>query len=264
MQPDPHAPLGRHVTLRCYRELNDFLPVASRERRFPFRFRGQPSLKSVLEGAGVPQAEVDLVLMNGQSVALDHPIVGGERLEVFPLLESLELDLFAPLRPRPLPDAFIVDVNLGRLARLLRLSGLDCLYRRDFDDEEIVRLACEQGRGILTRDKGVLHRGAVIHGYWVRHTDPERQLLEVIHHYRLEGRLRFFSRCTRCNGVLHVISRDAARQRVPAGAWREHHHFFVCDGCGQVYWRGSHYEAMNQTLTRLGLLPKKQGPETGP
>ncbi|BDY07098.1 Mut7-C RNAse domain-containing protein [Ferrimonas sp. YFM] len=264
MESDPHAPLWRHLTLRCYRELNDFLPVPSRERCFQFRFSGQPSLKSVLEGAGVPQAEVDLVLVDGQSTTLDHPITGGERLEVFPLLEPLEIDSFTPLRPRPLPDAFILDVNLGRLARLMRLSGLDCLYRRDFDDEEIVRLACEHGRGILTRDKGILHRGAVIHGYWVRNTDPERQLLEVIHHYALEGRLSFFSRCIRCNGLLHTISRDEVRDRVPAGAWREHRHFFVCDDCGQVYWRGSHHRAMTRTLTRLGLLSKTQGPETGP
>ncbi|WP_417349292.1 Mut7-C RNAse domain-containing protein [Ferrimonas sp.] len=264
MDSDPHAPLWRHVTIRCYRELNDFLPVASRERRFQFRFSGQASLKSVLEGAGVPQAEIDLVLVGGHPAALDHPITGGERLEAFPLLESPALDSFTPLRPRPLPDTFILDVNLGRLARLLRLSGLDCLYRRDLDDGEIVHLAGEQGRGILTRDKGILHRSAVIHGYWVRSTDPERQLIEVIHHFGLERRLRFFSRCIRCNGLLHTISRDDVRDRVPTGAWREHRHFFVCDGCGQVYWRGSHYRSMTQTLTRLGLLSKTQGPESGP
>ncbi|TKB46013.1 twitching motility protein PilT [Ferrimonas sediminicola] len=253
MIQDSHAPIWRRVSIRCHGDLEDFLPRGRRGGWVLHPFCGRPSAKSVLEAAGVPQAEIDLILVDGCPAGLDCRLLGGERLVVYPLFAAMDRQPLSRLRPRPLPKAFVVDANLGALARLLRLCGLDSLYRRDFDDDEIVRLARGQRRFILTRDKGILHYSAVDHGYWVRNTQPQRQLSEVIGRLRLQSLLHPFSRCIRCNGLIQPVARDLVAGRVPAGAWREHRHFFRCDGCGQIYWRGSHYRRMAAHLAALGL-----------
>jgi uncharacterized protein len=152
---------GKSAMFRFYAELNDFLPTARRGRRFAVAFDGTPGIKDVIESLGIPHTEIDLILVDNEPVGFQYRLTEGNEVAVFPAYELLGKEQPPPLRP-DLPEtlAFVCDVHLGRLARCLRMLGFDVAYRNDFSDAEIVKLAKQEGRVILTRDRGLLKQGA--------------------------------------------------------------------------------------------------------
>lgn len=246
---DRHARLMREIEVRCYAELNDFLPRARRNRTFAHRFSGTPSVLDTIEAIGVPHTEIDVILVDDRSVRFDHRLRGGERVAVYPTFERLDVTPLIRLRPEPLRvTRFVADVHLGTLARYLRLLGFDTLWQRDLDDEKIVDIAAGEGRIILTRDKGILRHGRVTHGHWVRATEPMRQLAEVIRALDLSRALRPYSRCLECNGRLQPVSRFDAYPDVPLQVFLVFREFKRCEGCRKVYWRGSHERRLNAVI----------------
>jgi uncharacterized protein with PIN domain len=249
----------RSATFRFYEELNDFLPPARRKQAFRHEFEGSPSVKDVIEAIGVPHTEVDLVLVDGASVAFDSRLRGGERVAVYPCFERLDVAGLTRLRPEPLRDPrFVLDVHLGKLARYLRLAGFDTLYARDYSDATIVHLSLTDRRIILTRDRGILKQRAVSHGYWLRNTAPRAQLREVVEALDLARRIRPFTRCMECNGRLAGVDRASVVDRIPPAVAQRHRSFEACEGCGRVYWRGSHYDRLAQLVQEL-LVAQPQG-----
>jgi uncharacterized protein with PIN domain len=241
----------RRVEVRCYEELNYFLPPELRKRSFGWPLGPGQTVKSLVEALGVPHTEVDLALVNGQSVGFRHRLADGDRLSIYPVFESLEIGGLSRVRPQPLRAVrFVLDVHLGRLARLLRLAGFDCLYDNHWDDRTLSRLSREGARILLTRDRGLLMRAELTHGYCVRSPHPTEQLAEVLGRFDLSRRLSPFSRCLVCNRPLQRLPRRQARQRVPPLVARRYRRFRACPQCGRVYWRGSHWENMRR---RLGL-----------
>lgn len=95
------------------------------------------SVKDAVESCGIPHTEVDLLLVNGASVGFDHLVRAGDRVSAYPRFHDFDIDALSQVRPDPLPEIrFLVDVNLGRLAQLLRHVGIDALYGNDLDDED--------------------------------------------------------------------------------------------------------------------------------
>lgn len=250
-----HDPSPSRAEFRFYAELNDFLAPALRKRAFAYAFNGTPSVKDAIEAIGVPHAEVDLVLVNGESVDFSRRLAGGERVAVYPLFERLDISPVTRLLTRPPRlTRFVLDVHLGKLARYLRLLGFDTLYRNDYDDDAIIGLARNDSRVILTRDRGLLKHGAVVHGYWVRATAPPQQLAEIVKVFDLGGHAHPFTRCTRCNGELQRIPKSAVAERLPPRV-REHFGAFAqCPACAAVYWPGSHFDRMREMID--GLDPR--------
>jgi len=244
----------RSATFRFYEELNDFLPPERRKVSFDFGFSGTPSVKDTIEAIGVPHTEIDVILVEGESVGFDCLLRGGERVAVYPVFERLDVAPLTRLRPEPLREPrFVLDVHLGRLARYLRLLGFDTTYDRQCDDAAIAAISTAERRIVLTRDKGLLKRRAVTHGYWLRNIDPRRQLVEVVDKLDLARLVRVFSRCMICNERLESIDEQAARDRLPAGVRGRFERLALCPGCGRIYWPGSHYDRMLE-LVRM-LLP---------
>lgn len=245
-------PARRHATFRFYAELNDFLPHELRQAPLDFSFTGTPSVKDSIEAIGVPHPEVDLIIVDGRAVGFDYLIAGGERVAVYPVFERFDIGPVNRLRPEPLRvPRFVLDVHLGKLARHLRLLGFDTLYRNDFDDATIVRLAVGERRIILTRDKGLLKHREVTHGHWLRSSDPSQQVLEVIAAFDLRARIRPFTRCLVCNTPVEKADRAAIASRLPARLDISIQSFSRCPGCERVYWPGSHYERLRGWLQRL-------------
>ena len=239
---------------RFYEELNDFLRPEFRKRTFSHAFNGTPAVKDVIEAIGVPHAEVDLVLVDGESVDFARRLHDGNRVAVYPMFERLDLTALTRLRPRPLRRTrFVLDVHLGRLARYLRLLGFDTLYRNDYDDHEIVRLAHDQSRIILTRDKGLLKHRAVTRGRWVRHTRPLDQLRETLAAFDLVGSARPFTRCAICNGNLRPLGRRQIADVVPARVRERHDKFARCTSCGHIYWPGTHTTRIRKALQDVAV-----------
>jgi hypothetical protein len=74
----------------------------------------------------------------------------------YPMFEALDVGPTARLRPAPLRDTrFVVDVNLGRLARLFRVLGFDVWWSSDADDTTLADVSRNEQRILLTRDGGL-------------------------------------------------------------------------------------------------------------
>lgn len=244
-------PQRASAVFRFYEELNDFLPRERRKRDFEVAIDRARSVKDAIESTGVPHTEVDLILVDGRSVAFSHVIRGGERVAVYPMFERLDIAPLLRLRPLPLRDPrFVADGHLGKLARHLRMAGFDTLCGNDWEDERIVALARDGRRTILTRDKAMLRRGDVERGYFVRATASEAQLAEVLRALQLEARLAPFTRCRECNTPLEEIERDLVLDRLPGKVRDLYARFKRCAGCGRVYWEGSHFARMKGVLER--------------
>ena len=235
---------------RFYAELNDFLPAGKRGISFAHSFGEDQSVKHLVEALGVPHTEVDLILVDGTPVNFATLIKERERGSVYPRFRSIDLALFPDtVRPPPLQEfRFVLDGHLGRLAAYLRMTGFDTLYRNDYEDEELARVSRDQGRILLTRDRGLLKRSAVAHGYWLRETDPRRQLVELLRRYDLYDAIDPFSRCMSCNGLLRPVAKEAINDRLPPKTRQYYHHFQLCNSCDKLYWDGPHVRRMRQLI----------------
>ena len=230
---------------RFYEELNDFLPAVRRKTDFTHTFTRRASVKDMIESFGVPHTEVELIIVNGRSVDFSHIVMDRDRISVYPMFESLDIRPLLRLRPKPLRrPAFVLDTQLGRLARYLRLLGFDTLYRNDYSDDGIARLSSEQRRTLLTRDRMLLHRSIITRGYFVRGTDPLQQVNEVLQRFDLYNDIKPLNRCIRCNGTLADVDKAAVIDRLEPKTKRYYNDFRICQDCGQVYWEGSHFRKM--------------------
>ncbi len=186
------------ANFRFYEELNDFVGRENYKQTIAYRFGGQPAIKDPIEVLGVPHSEVDLILVNNESVGFDYRLKDGDRVAVYPVFESFNISPVQRLRPKPLRNtAFIVDVNLGKLARHLRMLGFDAAYSNRLRDREIVDIATREKRIVLTRDKRLLFHKAITHGFWVRAVDAGNQLKEVLQRLDLYDQIKPLRRCYR-------------------------------------------------------------------
>jgi uncharacterized protein len=235
----------RDATIRLYGYLDELAPDAARHGEARLTFDVPRSVKDAIESLGVPHTEVDLLLVDGESVGFDRRLGEGERVSVYPVFHDVDVDTVSRVRPRePPPRRFLLDVHLGRLANHLRLLGFDAWYDNDRDDRELAALSASHRRTLLTRDRGLLMRSRVVHGYLVRSVDPVEQAAEVVRRYDLDGDIDPFTRCLTCGEPLEAVAKDEVLDDLPPRTRREHHRFVRCAGCGSVYWPGSHHERL--------------------
>jgi uncharacterized protein with PIN domain len=238
------------ASFRFYEELNDFIPPDKRKKTFDYPFNSNPSIKDPIEALGVPHTEVDLIIVNGMSVGFSYKLQHTDRVCVYPVFESIDISPIVKLRQKPLrKSAFIVDAHLGKLAKLLRLLGADTKYGDD--DIEIVRISIQEKRIILTRDRKLLQRKEVTHGYCVRSTDPELQLEEVLERFDFYSQIKEFYRCTICNSVIHPINKSEIVHRLEPKTATHFNEFYFCPGCERIYWKGSHYKKLKKKIKKI-------------
>ncbi len=241
--------MTQQAYFRFYAELNDFLPAERKQRPFVHSFELSGSVKDMIESLGVPHTEVDLILANGESVDFSYLVQDKDRISVYPVFEAIEISPVLRVRPEPLRETrFVLDVHLGQLAVYLRMLGFDTLYRNDYDDEELAQVSSQEGRILLTRDRGLLKRSIVTHGYCLRTTQPRRQLVEVLRRFDLFSSVMPFSRCLHCNSLLQSVDKTEIIDRLPPKTSRYYDEFRRCEGCGRIYWPGSHFQRMESFI----------------
>lgn len=237
---------------RFYEELNDFLPKEKRKKALDYRFEGHPGIKDPIEVFGIPHTEVDLIVVNGRSVGFDYPLQNLDRVAVYPMFEGIDITPIVKLKGRPLrKTAFVVDVNLGKLSRLLRLLGFDTLYSNNYSDDEVADISVRENRIILTRDRRLLFARRITHGYWVRSVHAEEQVNEVIKRFDLYRQIKAFHRCLVCNGLLEPVDKEKIWSQIEPKTRRYYHRFYQCLHCKKVYWEGSHVEKMRKRFKAI-------------
>jgi len=149
---------------------------------------------------------------------------------------------------------FVVDVNVGRLAKWLRVMGYDTVFPREGDDNDLVRIALREGRVLVTRDAGLAKRRSVKQGQLqvvkIDGDDLRSQLRQLVRDLGLNlgGR---FSRCVRCNEALRPADKQQVGERVPPYVFQHHCQFMECPRCHRIYWRGTHWSNMASELERV-------------
>lgn len=233
------------ATFRFYEELNDFLARPLRRRAFSCVCARAATAKHMIEALGVPHTEVELILVNGESVGFDRVLEDGDRVAVYPKFEALDVTPLLRVRTQPLRTIrFVADAHLGGLAHLLRLAGFDTLYDNHFADEAIEALASAEERIVLTRDRELLKRRTITHGCYVRALKPEVQLRELFDRLDLARSAHPFRLCLACNVPLRRIDKSDVIGRVPEGVFERQAQFVTCDVCRRIFWEGSHWKRM--------------------
>jgi len=257
-----YGPANRHpaatsdagaAQLRFYAELRALLAPALHSGHISHPVAGPRSIKDIIESYGVPHTEVDVILAGGESVDFSYRPAAGDRISVYPVFESFDIKPLMRLRPEPLRQTrFVLDGHLGTLARRLRLLGFDSAYSNDPADNELVRISVDQQRILLTRDRWLLKRRAITHGYCLRSDAPTEQLREVVVRFQLSGSVQPFTRCVACNGQLVPVDKAKIAHRLPPLTRQHYDDFHTCPDCGRDYWRGAHHERLQQIVADAG------------
>ncbi len=221
----------RSVQVRTYGELLDFADGL----RATVEFELPVGLRDLVQSIGIPHVEVGAVTVDGEPAPWDRRIEGGEEI----LVESRY-----PLSQAPADLRFVADVHLSRLARDLRLFGFDTIWDPELDDPDLVEVSLVEQRFLLTRDLGLLMRGRLRDGTYVRATERRAQLIEVLQRFALRQVVAPFTRCLECSGLIEDLSRDQAIPQIPESVAARHDRFSTCHDCGRVYWPGSHHDRM--------------------
>jgi hypothetical protein len=233
------------VYIRFYEELNDFLPAEKRKLRVAYSFQGRVSVKDLIESLGVPHTEIDLILVNSSSMGFNYIVNDNDDISVYPVFESFDIKDIQHLRPQPLREPkFITDVQLGSLAKYMRMLGFDVIYKNCYRGNEIILLSIEESRTILTKDRELLKRNDISHGYWIRNKEVIEQVKEVNIRFHLNNLILPFSRCMKCNTPLNKTEKKDIIQRLEEKTKNLYDEFFICPSCNQIYWKGSHYQNM--------------------
>ena len=246
-----------HAKFRFNVKFDVFLSPDRRGVEFNYYFKSNPSLKHLIEGMRVPHTEVGHVIVNGESKSLAYWAQDGDVIEIYPV--NCVKPWFTnsiPCNVQYVPPRFILDNHLGKLAIYLRMFGFDTLYRNDYQDDELAELASLQERILLTRDRGLLMRREIVFGYFIRSMMLEEQVIEVLQRYQIIEIISPFKRCLRCNDILLPVDKALILDRLEPLTRKYYDEFHQCQGCLQVYWKGSHYERM---LKIINVLKSKAG-----
>ena len=230
------------VTIRFYEELNDFLEERKKKTGYAVNTNPGQTVKDLIESENVPHTEVDLILVNSNSVDFSYQVREDDRISVYPVFESMDIKNATKLRPLPLRNTqFVLDVNLGKLARYLRIGGFDTLYSNLYQDKEIAEISARENRIVLTRDRDLLKRSIIQRGHWIRSQNAVLQYQAVLERFDLKDSVSIYSRCPQCNGILQQVEKKDILDRLAPKTAKYYDDFKVCDSCGKIYWKGSHY-----------------------
>ncbi|MBA7637412.1 hypothetical protein ES703_45056 [subsurface metagenome] len=150
--------------------------------------------------------------------------------------------------------SFIVDTNVGKLARWLRMLGYDTLFINNIDDEELIAIGLKEKRVLLTKDTQIMLRRVVISdrlkAILIQSDDVKAQLLQVVRAMKLDQE-RKFTLCLECNEPLVPKRKDEVQELVPPYVFKTQSNYYQCPSCQRIYWRGTHWQRMKQEVETL-------------
>ncbi|MCF8104974.1 MAG: Mut7-C ubiquitin/RNAse domain-containing protein [Desulfohalobiaceae bacterium] len=225
--------------------LNYFLANDKPSNRIRYPLKRRASVKDLIESLGPPHTEIGEIRANSCQVDFDFIVSGGDVLVVKPNVPPVDPCRSTILRPEPLAALrFVVDVNVGKMAMLMRSLGFDTAYHWTWRDKKIAALAHEESRIVLSKDIGLLKRKKVTWGLFVRAAEPDAQLREVLNFFGLHPPFDLFSRCLRCNSLLRKVDKQAIIHRLEPKTRKYFQEFSICPDCRRIYWAGSHQEKL--------------------
>jgi uncharacterized protein with PIN domain len=237
---------------RFYEELNDFLPKHRRKTDFQVNFKGRRSIKDMIEALGVPHPEIDLILVNGKSVDFACILQDGDRVSVYPVFESLNIENVSRLRKIPLRRTkFIADIDLADIVKYMRALGFDVCFDSSLSARKIVEVSKRENRIILTKSRKLLKFKEVTHAIFIRSETTEQQIKRIIDFLDIKDSIKPFSRCLRCNSLVKSVPKESIADRIPLKTKAFCDQYTYCKSCDKIYWNGTHFINMNKTIADI-------------
>ncbi|MFH1031282.1 MAG: Mut7-C RNAse domain-containing protein [Chloroflexota bacterium] len=150
---------------------------------------------------------------------------------------------------------FIADNNVGQLDRWLRMMGYDTLFFDGSDDRDMVEAALTEDRIILTRDTQLMKRGLIASGrvkaVLIKSDRPELQMRQIMEELDVDTSFKPFTLCLECNQPLEEKTREQVKELIPPYVYKTQNQYRQCPRCHRIYWRGTHWQAMTETLKKF-------------
>ena len=225
------------LLLQVPEDLRFLLPRAHRSGNVRLEAAPTDTVGHVVQAAGIPLTEVGALLLDESAVPMTVAAVDGVLT-----VRSVVRPQFTPT----VPPRFLLDVHLGGLTRRLRLLGLNAAYFPEADDAELVSQARAEQRVLLTQDRGLLRRRALLAGALVRGPNTSAQLDDVLDRFAPD--LQPWVRCTRCGARPEPTSVEQAAPSLEPGTRQTYTDFARCTSCRQIYWRGAHARRLERIV----------------
>ena len=239
------------ATFFIHNGLLNLLPKKHKYSKFNYCFSGNQTVKHLIESLGIPHTEIDQIRVGDRYVGFNYIVYNEDIIYIFPYrINNSSFGMVLQKRWSSNPK-FVLDNHLGKLAKYLRMLGLDISYSNKFQDEELVKIAHSEDRLLLSRDRRLLMHKIIKNAYLIRNTIPKGQLIEVIERFNLSLSLHPFQRCLNCNQKLEDIQKEEIIGRLLPLTKRYYNEFRICYNCDQVYWKGSHYVNMTTFLKNI-------------
>ena len=245
------------VRLNLHGDLDFFLRSRIRRKSVERTLSEKTSIKDVIESCGVPHPEVNLIVVNGDTVDFGYRVTSDAEFEIYPPGIQYPQSRHKRLQVCTI-SRFIADGHLGKLTRNLRLLGFDIAYDSRAHDRQLLDVMDHENRALLTRDRRLLMHAIVKTGYCPRSQDPDEQTIEVIRRFDLLRLIAPFTRCLRCNALLQEIPKADILEELEPLTKIHYEQFRRCIGCDQIYWAGSHFPKLQK---RLGQICANVGDE---
>ena len=238
------------VRLRFQGDLNVFLRSKAGDALVERPLAEKTSIKDVIESCGIPHPEVDLIVVDDQTVGFDHTVANDAKVEVFSV-ENRGTDRTEKRLQTIHITRFVADGHLGGLTRNLRLLGFDVAHDQGADDRQLLEVMVRENRALLTRDRRLLMHRIVQHGYYPRSQNADEQTIEVVRRFDLSKLIAPFARCLRCNALLEEATKAEVIDELEPLTKIYYDHFRRCPDCERIYWPGSHFSKLQKRIEEI-------------
>jgi uncharacterized protein with PIN domain len=160
-------------------------------------------------------------------------------------------------------EKFIVDHNVGHLAKWMRFLGFDTHYFKGANSKELLRIARREDRAILTRNSRMIEAeletsptlNIPILLLESQHLEDQiRQIIETFHLNKRDFLKSPLTRCSLCNTPLQKVTKESVKGRVPLHVFETQEEFYFCSTCEKYYWKGTHYDKMMVRIKRWNRM----------
>lgn len=242
------------LIITFHREFQFLLRKNLKSSHVHYTLKRKNNIKDIIESCGVPHTEIGKILVDKEEADFAFIPFSNHQIEVSPVTPPFDTTKQSHLRPCQLPEVkFIVDLNVGKLAKLLRLLGIDAAHNPDMSDRDIAKTSKIEKRVVLSKDVEMFKRKDIVFGRYIRETDPLKQLRETVSFFGLNANINLFSRCMVCNTILRKVKKEEIVERLEPKIKRFFDDFQLCNACNKIYWKGSHYDKLLLKLQRIGI-----------
>lgn len=141
------------------------------------------------------------------------------------------------------------------------MMGHDVEYSHSKEDSELLTIAREEHRILLTRDFQLYQRAIAkeVDSFYVQGQTEEKRLAELADRLGIELRIDMSnSRCPKCNTLIQPASKSSVEDRVEENTFQHYSDFWRCPNCSQIYWQGAHWTKIRETLEKATETLQRQ------